>query len=111
MEFTIPAVDEYVDLNRSYFRMRYRLKKADGNNEAAGDKLYSAPNLAHTLIKQMTVNFKSNPHQWSDRHLCIQSYDQQEANCLLRVQGWLGTHTDGSSALEGLRHTLDGQQH
>ena len=107
MEFTIPAVDEYVDLNRSYFRMRYRMKKADGNDVAAGDKLYPAPNLAHTLIKQMTVhlngtliNAQTDTYAYKAYSETLLNYDQQEANGLLRVQGWLGTHTDGSSALD-----------
>ena len=107
MEFTIPAVDEYVDLNRSYFRMRYRLKKANGNDVTAGDKLHPAPNLAHTLIKQMTfhlngtlINAQTNTYAYKAYLETLLNYDQQEANSLLRVQGWFNTYTDGSSALD-----------
>ena len=107
MEFTIPTVNEYVDLNRSYFRMRYRLKKANGTNVAAGDKLYPTHNLAHTLIKHMTVHLNGNlinaqtdTYAYKAYLETLLNYDQQEANSLLRVQGWFGTHTNESSALD-----------
>ena len=107
MEFTIPAVDEFVDLSRSYFKVRIRLKKNDGTDLADGDKLYPAPNLAHTLIKQMTIhlngtliNAQTDTYAYKAFLETVLNYDQQEANSLLRPQGWLGTHTDGSSALD-----------
>ena len=96
-----------MDLNRSYFRMRYRLKNSNANNVAASDKLYPAPNLAHILIKQMTVhlngtliNTQTDTYAYKAYLETLLNNDQEEANSLLRPQGWLGTHTDGSSALD-----------
>jgi len=40
-EFIIPALDDYVDLGRSYFTMELRLQKST--------------NLAHTIIKQIDL--------------------------------------------------------
>ena len=55
MEFVMPTMDEFVDLSRSYFRMQIRLKKSDNVNLTDGKKLYPTINLAHTLIKQLTM--------------------------------------------------------
>ena len=55
MEFIIPALDDHVDLNRSYFTMHLLLKKTDGNNIAVADKLWPANNLAHTIINQIDL--------------------------------------------------------
>ena len=40
VEFLIPSSDMFVDLNRSYFSARIRLKKADNNNIEDGDKIF-----------------------------------------------------------------------
>ena len=55
MEFIVPALDDYVDLERSYFTMELRLQKSTNNNLAAADKLWVTNNLAHTTIKQIDL--------------------------------------------------------
>ena len=56
MEFVMPAMDEFVGLSRSYSRRQIRLKKSDNRNLANGQSLYPTINLAHTLIKQLTIH-------------------------------------------------------
>ena len=52
MEFIIPALDDPVDLNRSYFTIDLRFKKDNAGNLVADEKLWVTNNLAHTIIKQ-----------------------------------------------------------
>ena len=56
MEFVVPAVDAFIDLNRSYFTMKIRLKQENGTDLANDQLLYPANNLVHTLIKQLTCH-------------------------------------------------------
>ena len=46
LEFIIPALDDHVDLNRSYFTMDLRLKKDNAGNQVAGEKLWVTNNHA-----------------------------------------------------------------
>jgi len=55
MEFIIPALDDFVDLGRSYFIMELRLKKSDNGNLVANEKLWPVNNLAHSIIKQIDL--------------------------------------------------------
>ena len=55
MEFIIPALDDHVDLNRSYFTMDLRLKTTNAAHLGAVDKLWVTNNLAHTIIKQIDL--------------------------------------------------------
>ena len=57
MQFVMSGVNEYVDLNRSYFEMEFQMKQHNGNNVGAGDNLFPAHYLCHTLIKQCSVTF------------------------------------------------------
>ena len=56
MEFIIPGLDSFVDLNRSYFTMELGLKKGNGGNLVANETLYPVNNLAHSIIKQIDVH-------------------------------------------------------
>ena len=55
MEFIIPALDDYVDLGRSYFTMELRLKKSTNANLVAAEALWPVNNLAHSIIKQIDL--------------------------------------------------------
>jgi len=56
MEFIVPKLDSFVDLNRSYFTMELRLKKSDNGNLVANEKLWPVNNLAHSIIKQIDLH-------------------------------------------------------
>jgi len=55
MEFIIPALDDYVDLRRSYFTMELRLRKSTNDNLVADEKLWVTNNLAYSIIKQIDL--------------------------------------------------------
>ena len=67
MKFSVQALEDYVDLNRSYFVVDLRLSTSGQNGivadaNAASDAnntkfTYAVNNLAHTIFKQINVRF------------------------------------------------------
>ena len=55
MKSIIPALDDCVNLGRSYFTMELTLKKSDNGNLVANEKLWPVNNLAHSIIKQIDL--------------------------------------------------------
>ena len=95
MEFIIPALDDHVDLNRSYFTMDLQLKKNDGNNLALVDKLWPANNLGHTIIKQIDLRLngtlispQSDTYHYKAFLETLLNYTREEGQTTLRHQGW-----------------------
>ena len=95
MEFIIPALDDHVDLNRSYFTMHLRLKKSTGANIALGDKLWVTNNLAHTIIKQIDLRLngtlfssQSDTYHYKAFLEILMNYVREEGETVLRPQGW-----------------------
>ena len=107
MEFVVPAVDAFIDLNRSYFTMKIRLKQQNGTDLANDQLLYPANNLAHTLIKQLTCHLNGtliSPQNDSYAYKAfletVLNYTEKEGHTLLRTQGWFPTqHEMMTSAL------------
>ena len=98
MEFVVPGVDAFIDLSRSYFTMKLRLKKQNGADVDDGDLLYPANNLAHTLIKQLTCHLngtlispQNDSYAYKAYLETILNYNAQEGHTLLRPQGWFPT--------------------
>lgn len=54
MEFVVGALDDYMDLNQSYFQMKLRLKYMDGSNLVAVDN-HIVNNMGHSIIKYLSV--------------------------------------------------------
>ena len=95
MEFIIPALDDHVDLNRSYFTMHLRLKKCTGANIALADELWVANNLAHTIIKQIDLRLngtlispQSDTYHYKAFLETLLNYTREEGQTVLRRQGW-----------------------
>ena len=69
ISFSIPALDDFVDLNRSFLEVELKLNSASTNGIVAdvnaashGDNtrfVYVTNNLGHTLFKQMNLRFNS----------------------------------------------------
>lgn len=57
MEFFINRSTEYIDLEHSYLEMTLQLANADGVNITAAENMHPGQNVAHTLIKQISVYF------------------------------------------------------
>lgn len=54
MEFVVPAFEDYVDLNQSYFTMKLKLKYSGGTNLAVANS-HVVNNMAHSVIKQIPM--------------------------------------------------------
>ena len=95
MEFIIPALDDHVDLNRSYFTMDLRLKKSNAANLVAGEKLWVTNNLAHTIIKQIDLRLNGNlispqpdTYHYKAYLETLMNYNREDGQTVLRPQGW-----------------------
>ena len=95
MEFLVPALDDYVDLSRSYFTVELTLKKRNGNNMDAGDKLWVTNNLAHTIIKQITmrqngplISPQMDTYPYKAYFETLLNYNRDDGDTLLKPQGW-----------------------
>ena len=91
MEFVVPGVDAFIDLSRSYFNMKLRLRKQNGTDLADGELLYPANNLAHTLIKQLTCHLngtlispQNDNYAYKAYLEIILNYSDKEGHTLLR---------------------------
>ena len=95
MEFIIPALDDHVDFNRSYFTMNLRLKKDNAGNLVADEKLWVTNNLAHTIIKQIDLRLngtlispQSDTYHYKAYLETLMNYNQEDGKTVLRPQGW-----------------------
>ena len=95
MEFIIPALDDHVDLNRSYFTMHLHLKRNNGANLTNVNKLWATNNLAHTIIKQIDLRLngtlispQSDTYHYKAFLETLLNYTREEGRTLLRHQGW-----------------------
>jgi len=81
MEFIIPALDDYVDLGRSYFTMELRLKKSTNADLVANELLWPVNNLAHSIIKQIDL-------QLNGTLISPQSDTYHYGKTVLKPAGW-----------------------
>ena len=98
MEFVVPGVDAFIDLSRSYFTLKLRLRKQNGTDLADGELLYPANNLAHTLINQLTCHLngtlispQNDSYAYKAYLETVLNYSEKEGHTLLRLQGWFPT--------------------
>ena len=95
MEFVVPGLDSYVDLNRSYFTMELGLKKSDGNNLVANETLFPVNNLAHSIIKQIDLHLngtlispQSDTYHYKAYFERLLNYDREDGETVLKPAGW-----------------------
>ena len=95
MQFVMSGVNEYVDLNRSYFEMEFQMKQHNGNNVAAADNLFPAQNLCHTMIKQCSVTFngtlissQTDTYPYKAYFETLINNDRLDGETLLPLQGF-----------------------
>ena len=106
MKFSVQQLDDYVDLNRSYFVIDLRLCtaatngiSADANAASDGDDTkftYAVNNLAHTIFKQINVRFngtlmteQTDTYAYSAYLQTLLNYSQDNGKTLLAPQGWV----------------------
>ena len=95
MEFIIPALDDYVDLGRSYFTMELRLKKSTNDDLVANQKLWPVNNLAHSIIKQIDLQLngtlispQSDTYHYKAYLENLLNFDREDGKTVLGPQGW-----------------------
>jgi len=95
MEFIIPALDDYVDLGRSYFTMELRLKKSTNADLAANELLWPVNNLAHSIIKQIDLQLngtlispQSDMYHYKAYLEELLNFDREDGRTILGPQGW-----------------------
>ena len=128
MKFSVAFLDDYVDLNRSFFVIHLRLYSsaangiaADGN--AASDAkntrfTYAVNNLAHTIFKQINVRFngtlmteQTDTYAYLAYLQIMLNYNLDDGESLLAPQGWVNflnvvpTLTSGGTTLARWRVT------
>ena len=95
MEFIIQALDDFVDLSRSYFTMELRLKKSTNDDLVANEKLWPVNNLAHSIIKQIDlylngtlISPQSDTYHYKAYLEELLNYDREDRKTVLAPQGW-----------------------
>ncbi|CAH3185769.1 unnamed protein product, partial [Porites lobata] len=96
IQFDLPAMQEFVDLSRSYFTVRLKLAMSDGAPIKTTDDLFLVNNLPHSMLKQVGVRLNGtliNPHTdtypYKAMFETILNYDREDGKTILRPQGWV----------------------
>lgn len=104
--FTIPGLDEFVDLGRSYFEIELKLNSASTNGivadaNSASDAndtkfVYVTNNLAHGLFKQINLRLggvlmseQTDTYMYKSFIETTLNYSRDEGSTLLAPQGWV----------------------
>ena len=95
MEFLIPATETLIDLNRSYFEMEVKLQTSTPANLAYNTVLYPVTNLAHTMIKQLSVHVngvllepQTDHYHYKAFFETILNNNRNDGETILEPQGW-----------------------
>ena len=95
MEFLVPALDDYVDLSRSYFTLELTVKRNNGANLDAANKLWVTNNLAHTIIKQITMRLngtlispQTDTYPYKSYFETLLNYNREHGDTLLKPKRW-----------------------
>ena len=106
MKFSVQSLDDYTDLNHSYFVIDLRLYSsaangivADANSasEANNTKfVYAVNNLAHTIFKQINLRFngtlmteQTDSYAYSAYFQTLLNYNRDDVESLLAPEGWV----------------------
>ena len=106
ISFSIPALDDFVDLNRSFLEVELKLNSASTNGIVADANapsdanntrfVYVTNNLGHTLFKQMNLRFNGTlMSEQTDKYAynafleTLLNYNRDEGETLLAPQGWV----------------------
>ena len=96
IEFEIKPSTEYVDLSKSFFMLKLRLKLEDGNNIVDATNIFPGQNLCHTMLKQVSVyvngvltTVQSDTYALSATIQTILNHDEDDAKSILRPQRFM----------------------
>ena len=106
MKFSVQQLEDYTDLNRSYFVIDLRLYSSSTNGiaadaNAASDAnntrfVYAVNNLAHTIFKQINLRFngtlmteQTDTYAYSAYFQTLLNYHRDDGETVLQPQGWV----------------------
>lgn len=102
LEFEIKPSTEYVDLSQSYFKVKLLLQKTGQAGltaktaHNAGDTLFPAQNLCHTLLKQVSVyingvltTVQTDTYALTAYLQTLLNYEEDDTHNVLRLQGFM----------------------
>ena len=106
MKFSVQQLEDYMDLNRSFFVIDLRLYSwatngiaADANAALDGDdtrSTYTVDNLAHTIFKQINLRFngtlmteQTDTYAYSAYFQTLLNYHRNDRQTVLQLQGWV----------------------
>ena len=95
MEFLIPATETFLDLSRSYFEMEVQVKTSGNANTAYNTVMYTVTNLAHSMIKQLSVHVngvllepQTDHYHYKAFFQTILNNSRNDGETSLHPQGW-----------------------
>ena len=95
MEFLIPATETFLDLSRSYFEMEVQFKTSGNANTAYNTVMYPVTNLAHSMIKQLSVHVngvllepQTDHYHYKAFFQTILNNSRNDGETSLHPQGW-----------------------
>ncbi|XP_015754510.1 PREDICTED: uncharacterized protein F54H12.2-like [Acropora digitifera] len=95
IEFLVPATETFIDLNRSYFEMEVQFKTSTPANTAYNTVMYPATNLAHSMIKQLSVHVngvllepQTDHYHYKAFFQTILNNSRNDGETSLHPQGW-----------------------
>ena len=95
MEFLVPATETFIDLNRSYFEMEVQFKTSGNANTAYNTVMYPVTNLAHSMIKQLSVHVngvllepQTDHYHYKAFFQTILNNSRNDGETSLHPQGW-----------------------
>ena len=95
MEFLVPATETFLDLGRSYFEMEVQLKTSTPANLSDTTNLFPVTNLAHSMIKQLSVHVngvllepQTDHYHYKAFFQTILNNSRNDGETSLHPQGW-----------------------
>ncbi|XP_044176678.1 uncharacterized protein F54H12.2-like [Acropora millepora] len=95
VEFLIPATETFLDLGRSYFEMEVQIKTSGNANTAYNTVMYPVTNLAHSMIKQLSVHVngvllepQTDHYHYKAFFQTILNNSRNDGETSLHPQGW-----------------------
>ena len=95
MEFLVPATETFIDLIRSYFETEAQLKTSGNANLSNTTNLFPVTNIAHTMIKQLSVHVngvllepQTDHYHYKAFFQTILNNSRNDGETSLHPQGW-----------------------
>ena len=95
MEFLVPATETFIELNRSYFEMEVQFKTSGNANTGVATVMYPVTNLAHSMIKQLSVHVngvllepQTDHYHYKAFFQTILNNSRNDGETSLQPQGW-----------------------